>query len=147
MKLPSAIVTRHKIRDSKICSLYATDAWTFEEIGQRFKISATRVGQIIYKNSALLEINRKYAKAKRVNHLERLLKKHPENIGTKSTLDIISNLKDEQDGDSRNESMRGGDTKIIIIRDGASSSHEIKTENIAGISIIRPAVAEAVSNG
>jgi predicted DNA-binding protein YlxM (UPF0122 family) len=121
MKLPTGIVTKHKIRDSKILSLYATDAWTFEEIGKRFGISATRVGQIIYKNRGLLDMDRKLEKAKRVNTLRRMLKKHPENIGTKTTLDIVDQLRSETEGDPSNQ-PRQESSKVIIIREVVKES-------------------------
>lgn len=144
MKLPTAIVTKHKIRDSKILSLYATDAWSYDEIAERFKISTTRVGQIIYKNRALLDMDRKHERAKRVNVLSRLLKKHPSNMGNKTTIDVIDSLRSEVEGKGDSENVGRTDTRIIIIRaDGATASTE--THNVNGMSIIRPAVAAAVN--
>ena len=143
MKLPTAVVTKHKIRDSKILSLYSTDAWSYEEIATRFGISATRVGQIIYKNKALLVLDREHEKIKRVNTLKRLLKKHPNNIGNKTTIDITEALRNEAEGKSGSEPVGRSDTRIIIIRAEKDQSVQV-SDNIAGMSIIRPAVAQAV---
>jgi len=117
MKLPTAVITKHKIRDSKILSLYATDAWSYEEIATRFGISATRVGQILYKNKALLVLDREHEKIKRVNTLKRLLKKHPSNLGNKTTIDITEALRNEAEGKSGSESVGRSDTRVIIIRE------------------------------
>ena len=144
MKLPTAIVTKHKIRDAKILSLYAQDAWTFEKIGQRFGVSATRIGQIIYKNRGLLDYDRKWERAKRVTHLKRLLEAHPNNMGSKTTIDIIDSVRSEIEGKDGSDKVGGGDTRIIIIRADSAQSVEVKENTIAGMSIIRPAVAAAV---
>lgn len=118
MKLPSAIVTKHKIRDSKILSLYATDAWSFEEIGQRFGISSTRVGQIVYKNAHLLKINREHEKIKRINKLKRILAKKSDYCPEKDAIDVLDKLREESEGKGAgNESMGRSDTRVIIIRE------------------------------
>ena len=143
MKLPTAIVTKNKIRDSKICSLYASEAWSYEELATRFGVSATRIGQIIYKNRALLVMDQTHEKIKRVNTLKRLLKKHPSNIGNKTTIDIVESLRTEAEGKSGSEQMGRSDTRIIIIRAEKNQSVTV-SDNIAGMNIIRPAVAQAV---
>jgi predicted DNA-binding protein YlxM (UPF0122 family) len=120
MKLPTAIRGKNKIRDSKIISLYTSDAWTMEEIAKRFGISATRVSMIIYRNSDLVKYDKHYEKVKRVTHLKRLLRKHPENIGSKSTLDIIDQVKTEIDGKDGSSDVGRSDTRVIIIRETAT---------------------------
>jgi hypothetical protein len=122
MKLPTAVRGKNKIRDSKILSLYANEAWTQEQIAERFGISATRVGMIIYRNSALVRYDRNYEKVKRVTHLKRLLKKHPENIGNKCTLDILDQVRTEVDGKAgESDGLGRPDTRVIIIREAAPS--------------------------
>ena len=118
MKLPTAVAGYHKIRDCKICSLYATDAWTLQEIAEKFKISTTRVNQIIYKNRALLKIDRDYEKVKRVHVLRKLLRKHPSDMGNKTTIDIVDALRTEADGKNGSaDQVERGDTRVIIIRE------------------------------
>jgi predicted DNA-binding protein YlxM (UPF0122 family) len=135
MKLPTDIVSRdNKIRDSKICSLYATDSWTLREIGERFNISETRVNQIIYKNRHLLKIDKEYEKIKRVHVLKRLLKKHPENLGNKSTIDIVEKLRAEDEGDS---SSSRSETKVIIIRETANANQNQSRDVSGHLSVVR----------
>ena len=137
MKLPTGIVTKNKIRDSKICSLFATDAWTYEEIATRFGISATRVGQIIYKNRALLVLDQQHEKIKRVNTLKRMLKKHPSNIGNKTTLDIVDSLRNEAEGKNGSTNVGHSDSRVIIIREVPaqidSAPNALPTNRIAGV--------------
>lgn len=140
MKLPTDIVTRHKIRDSKILSLYSRDTWSFEDIGKRFNISATRVGQIIYKNRHLLKIDKEYEKVKRVYHLKRLFKKHSDSVGKKDAIDILEHLRVESEGNKVEHTGEGAGTKIIIIRPEATAKE-------SPISIIRPSVEEALDAG
>jgi DNA-binding CsgD family transcriptional regulator len=102
MKIPQ-VVTRHKIRDTKICSLWAQENLTCEEIGTRFGISRERVRQILYANRALLIADKTYEKARRLFHLNRLLNKHPESLGTKGTLDIIAEIRKELEGEKTTE--------------------------------------------
>jgi hypothetical protein len=117
MKLPTGIVTKNKIRDSKICSLYAQDALTYEEIATRFGITATRVGQILYKNRSLLEADKRFEKIKRVNTLKRMLHRHPANLGNKTTLDIVDSLRQETEGRDGIEPVGRNDSRVIIIRE------------------------------
>lgn len=113
MKLPTDIVTRHKIRDSKICSLYAKDNVSMEDIGSRFKISATRVHQIIWKNRHLIKIDKDYEKTKRLHLLNRILKNKGETT-IKDAVDILKEIRTEM-GDT--DSVGSKDTKVIIIRE------------------------------
>ena len=126
MILPTDIVTQHKIRDSKICSLYTRGSATLEEIALRFKISATRVSQILYKNKHLVKIDKEYEKLKRLAVLKRLLNKHPETMGKKDTLDIVSEMRAETEGRQGSE---GGSREVTIniIRAENDSRPEVTT--------------------
>lgn len=115
MQIPEKIKGRNKIRDAQILTLYV-DGVSQHQIGSRLGLSQRRVGQIIWRNIDLLESNKKYEKAKRLNILQRLLNKHPELIGTKSTLDILSQMKDEIEGKDAPEPARVTD-RVIIIRE------------------------------
>lgn len=103
MILPNEIKTKNKIRDAKILQLYLRDRLTQAEIGSRFGISTTRVGQIIYKNGHLLNFHKPAEKVVRVNHLKRMLDNHPDTIGKKSTIDILEQLRKEVEGDKATE--------------------------------------------
>jgi DNA-binding CsgD family transcriptional regulator len=109
MKLPAEIKTQHKIRDSKICILWARDGLTQEEIGEQFKLTATRIRQILYKNKHLLKIDREYEKLKRLGVLKKMLSKHPETIGKKDTIDIVKAMREETE-----ESKSGSGVSVVV---------------------------------
>jgi len=123
MMIPSDVVTRHKIRDSKILSLYSRDSYSFAEIGIRFKISATRVGQIIYKNRHLLKIDQQFEKTKRINKLNRILAKKPETCIMKDAVDILDKLRIETEGKDGSAGAGNPETKVIIIREAVTNGN------------------------
>lgn len=69
--LPNVPRTRNKIRDAKICRLYSTEGLTMEELGKRFNLSKMRISIILKYNAHLLNWDRQYEKAKRLNRLQR----------------------------------------------------------------------------
>ena len=97
MKLPTQIVTRHKIRDAKICRLYATDNLSMEDIALRFGISSTRIYQIIYKNRHLLKIDIDWEKQKQVSRIKRQIAKKKDS--KKDVADLEELLRKILDGD------------------------------------------------
>lgn len=99
MKLPQTIKGPNKIRTVKMIKLYL-DGKTMLEIGTIFGISGSRVQQILYKNRDLLESDRKYEKAVRINRLKRWIEKHPET--SKDAIDIQAELRKEIEGDKPN---------------------------------------------
>lgn len=115
MKIPKDVHGANKIRDSKILSLYLSGDWTYQELAERFKISTTRINQIIYRNRALLKIDREYEKIKRVNHLKRILKTKGDVVVDKDAVDVLKELRTECDI-NKHDSSSSGETKIIIIR-------------------------------
>lgn len=115
MKIPQ-VVGKNKIRDAKILQLYINDAWTMREIAEHFKISEVRVSKIIYQNSALVKFESNHEKVKRLNTLRRMLRKHPDELGKKSTLDIVDSIRTEIDGKD-GIPPPPADTKVIIIRE------------------------------
>lgn len=119
MKLPSDIKGNNKVRDSKICSLYATDAWTMQEIAERFGISQVRVNQIIWKNRALLNIDKNYENVQQINRIKWRLKKQQDKATTKDPLDweylLDAKLSDKKQGGGSTH-----ETKVIIIRPEAT---------------------------
>jgi predicted XRE-type DNA-binding protein len=131
MKLPTDIVTQHKIRDSKICSLWSKDGLTQEEIGLRFKITSSRVNQILYKNKHLVKIDKEYEKLKRLGVLRRLLKEHPELMGKKTTLDIVDQMRVETEGNKVEHT--GTPQKVVIIREVVNSpaTEQIQSRSIS----------------
>jgi hypothetical protein len=107
-----------------------------EAIGQRFGITATRVSHIIYRNREFIKLDRNFEKIKRVSHLKRLLKKHPENIATKSTLDIISQLRDESEGKA--DGVQTTNTKVIIIRESNGTADQNQSGDVSrSLSVLR----------
>ena len=99
MKLPVAIKSRHKIRDSKILSLYRSGE-TMESIAAKFGFTRSRIGQIIYENSHLLELDLKFERAKRINAFIRLHSKLEGVISKgRDEIDILEQLRKEVEGD------------------------------------------------
>jgi predicted DNA-binding protein YlxM (UPF0122 family) len=121
MKIPTDVLGNNKIRDSKICSLYSTDAWTMEDIAKRFGITQQRVNQIIYKNRALLKIDTQYENVQQINRIKWRLKKQNEKASAKDPLDW-EHLLDAKISDKKQGGGSGHyETKVIIIRPEASN--------------------------
>jgi len=77
MKIPQ-LHGKHKIRDTKICRLWAQDLLTAEDIAERFKLSPRRIGQIVYTNRDFLKLDIQHEKNKRVHNLKRWMEKAPD---------------------------------------------------------------------
>lgn len=95
MKIPQ-IVGKNKIRDAKICSLYADDNKTTEELGELFKLTARRVRAILYNNRQFLKIDKDWEKTKRVHLINKLIKKAAPS--KKDVADLIDQLRIEVEG-------------------------------------------------
>lgn len=118
MKIPEKIAGQNKVRDAKIILLYASGQQSMSQIANRYGITQQRVQAIIYRNRALLVYDQAFEKTKRVAHLNRLLKKHDNRMGKKTTLDIIDQLRSEVEGSGNgSQSVGRGDTRVIIIRE------------------------------
>jgi len=96
MKLPE-IRTKHKIRDSKICSLYIDGEKTIEEIASSFNISTTRVYQIVYSNRDLIQIDQGWEKKKRIRWLRNQIIKRGDT--KKDSAELQEQLRKEIEGD------------------------------------------------
>jgi hypothetical protein len=94
MKIPQ-IVTTNKIRDARICSLYA-DGKSAEEIAELFKLTSRRISTILYKNREFLKSDKDWEKTKRIHHLRRLIAKAGES--KKDVADLIDQLRVETEG-------------------------------------------------
>ncbi len=105
MKLPANIATRNKIRDAKICVLYADGNKTQAEIAEQFNLSARRIGAILYNNIEFLKSNKEWEKSKRIIHLKRLLNTHPDSLGKKGTLEILEQLREETEGTKSSQAV------------------------------------------
>jgi hypothetical protein len=110
MKLPSGIRGKNRIRDSVICSLWAEGESTAAELGERYGISARRVHAILNNNSEFLQSRKEWEKVKRKAHLKRLLVKHPDTLGKKGTLDILEQLRTEDEG-----SKEANNTNVTVV--------------------------------
>lgn len=95
MKIPE-IYGNNKIRDFKICQKYM-EGERMEDIAVTFNLSLTRVKQIIYRNRGVLSADITYEKAKRINWLQRQIKKSEET--KKDTADLLEQLRKEIEGD------------------------------------------------
>lgn len=112
MKLPEKIKGINRIRDTKILHLYA-DGKSMEEIGSSFGISGSRVQQVLYKNRDLLELDKKYERAKRVNWLRRQHVKAGDS--EKDSADILEQMRKEIEGDDRNPGSSVNEVKVIVV--------------------------------
>ena len=100
MKLPTKTTGRHKIRDTKICMLWARELMSSESISEMFKLSIRRVQQIVYANRDFLKKEREWEKTKRVRWLEQQIKKSGDT--KKDSADLIEQLRKEIEGDKPN---------------------------------------------
>lgn len=121
MKIPKDIHGYHKIRDSKICSLYATDAWTMEDIAQKFGLTQQRVNQIVYKNRHLLSIDKNYERIKQFHRVKQRIKTLKEKPTTKDILDWEDKLTDCIQDDKLQTTT--AETKVIIIKDSPKDAN------------------------
>jgi transposase-like protein len=136
MKIPQ-VRGRNKIRDAKIVRLWAEGEATQEELALRFNLSPTRVWQICYRNADLVKINEANEKILRVNHLKRLLKKHPERLSNaRDAVDLIKELRAETTTPEGSQS--GGMTKVIIIRETPSGEKQPDADPNQERSVPRP---------
>jgi len=125
MILPKEVKTRHKIRDFKICRMWAQDYKTMEEIGKRFGITRTRVSQIIYDNRDLLKSNKEFEKQKRIIRLNKIADSLGDNLSkSKDVLDVFSELRKEHDGEA-NQNQQIRITNIIQYAEPGCSRESI----------------------
>lgn len=110
MKIPDKVKGHNKIRDAKIIHLYA-EGKTMDEIGSRFDLTGSRIQQIIYRNRELLDFDKKYEKAKRINWLKRQLDKAGDS--NKDSADILEQYRKEIEGDS--DKQMGGINKVVVV--------------------------------
>lgn len=95
MKIPE-IFGKNKIRDAKICRMYADDDKSTDEIAEIFKLTQRRIIGILYKNRAFLNLDKGWERAKRINFLKRQIKKKGDS--KKDVVDLLALLRDEIDG-------------------------------------------------
>lgn len=129
MKLPEGIKGKNKIKDAKICALWLENTLTNKEIADKFNISERTVGRIVYRNSAVLKINKEYEKHKRIKQIERLIAKKGDN-SNKDIADLIDQLRVEHEGQKIDH---GGLNlqSIVIVRANESRATEDKPEAVA----------------
>lgn len=120
MKIPE-IQTRNKIRDAKICNMFL-NLEEKSKIAEKFGITIRTVDRILYKNASVLkkalELTKDQEKVNRIMFLRkqmRLSKKYDIDLEF-SPLTLNDELKKELEGNS--PIGMGGETRIIIIRDG-----------------------------
>lgn len=115
MKIPKEIVTRHKIRDAKICRLWLYDNLTQEDIGQIFDLTQQAICSILYKNRKLLTLDRNYEKQKRIHTLKRSIKNAKES--QKDKADLIEQLRREIEGNEKLHIDQSKHTHITYVRE------------------------------
>jgi len=129
MQLTDKIKGPFKIRTIKMIRQYGNGD-TMDEIGKRFGVSGTRVQQILYKYRDLLEADKKYEKAKRINQLKRWLKNNPKT--TKDAMDVQGELRKEIEGDDKGQG--NSDKQIIIVYPPSHKPEEVNADRTKKIS-------------
>ncbi len=98
MKVPSEIKGKNRVRDFAICMDYIQGKRPEEIVASRkLEISARRVEQIVYANSAFVNPRVAWPKSKRIHELQRMI----ENAGEtkKDKADLLDQLRKEVEGD------------------------------------------------
>ena len=114
MRIPE-IVTQNKIRDAKICDLFLEGDLTTEEIGGRFGITGRQVRRLLYRNRAVLKLDKEYEKLKRILWLKKQLTKSKDT--KKDPADLLDQIRIEIEGNKVQHSgeIKGGELRIINI--------------------------------
>ena len=85
-------------RDAAICSAYR-DGRSLASIAASVGITKQQCQAICAQNKELIATDAAWEKLTRINHLKRLLAKHPDSLQRKGTLDILEQLRREIEGD------------------------------------------------
>ena len=100
MKLPEIASKRNRIRDTRICQLYIHKNLSPEEISEQFKLTPTRINQILYKNRQFLNLDAQWEKTKRIRWLKIHIKESK--LTRKDPADLIEQMRREIEGDGKN---------------------------------------------
>jgi hypothetical protein len=98
MKIPPVDSRLNKIRDGAICKAWAIDGLSCEQIAPRFKLTASRIQQIVYKNRALVTIDKEWERVKRLRILDKELKRKDKS--NKDLLDVVEQHRKETNGET-----------------------------------------------
>lgn len=96
MKLPK-IVTKYKLRDARICKLWAQDLKSTADIGEMVGITSRQVNTILYKNKDFLNFNTDWEKKKRIRWLKLQISKKKDT--NKDPADLLEQLRKEIEGE------------------------------------------------
>lgn len=131
MKLPTEIVTRHKIRDAAICKRWALGMNTMEELAERFGISATRVYQILYRNRHLVKIDKEWEEVKQVSRIKQRIKKA--GLSKKDVLDweVLLDGKITPKRTELSGRVEGIGDRIVIIRPEPSTVSRLPADAVS----------------
>ncbi len=128
MRIPE-IVTQNKIRDAKICDLFLDGELTTEEIGGQFGITGRQVRRLLYRNRAVLKLDKDYEKLKRILWLKKQITK--DSKSKKDPVDILDQIRVELEG-NKVEHTGIGETKIVFItpKERQESGHRIAAVSV-----------------
>jgi len=114
MKIPE-IVTRHKIRDAKICDLFLDGELDTDQIGGQVGISGRQVRRILYANRSVLKLDKEYEKIKRIIWLKKQIKKRGDTKQDSAAL--MDQLRVETEGNKVEHSgkIEGPEQRIVIV--------------------------------
>lgn len=100
MKLPEKIKGRNRIRDGAIVLLFKRDNLDFSELSEKFNLTERRIMQILSTNHAFIRRDPEWEKEKRINRLNRWLKKDGKlRDSNKDPVEIQDFIRKEIEGD------------------------------------------------
>lgn len=120
MKLPEKIKGYHKIRDAKILMMWGVDHEDTATIAAKFGLKERRILQILRANHKALPVDKEWEKKKRIERLQRWIKKKPETF--KDAMDVQEELRKEIEGTGEAGTSR--ETKVVIIRESNANQDQ-----------------------
>ena len=104
MKIPK-VIGKKRIRDARICKLWADDLLSIEELSRKLNLTVRRIQQILYVNKDFVKSNQDWEKTKRKRWLRKQI--HKAGNSRKDPADLVNQLRIEEEGDKP-------DTKIEV---------------------------------
>src|SRR3990167_8749384 len=101
MILPTEIRSRHKIRDARILSLYASGSFNQEFIAKKFNLTQARINQILKLNATLVLQHSDWEKLQRINLIKNDLEKSDFKNQVLTKKDAIELWRKEIEGDGK----------------------------------------------
>lgn len=129
MILPQLPKSKNKVRDARVIALYLSGI-KIKQIVNQVNLSVSTIQRIIYRNANDINLSKANDKLQRLHHLARLKNAHPNTMGSKSTLDIIKEIRVEHEGEkglniSMNQSTAVTIMPAVILKDGTEKEYNL----------------------